>query len=254
MSRFIVSVVIILLGCSHWPALASNVPKVITVGVSFSSKPYVFANDKGIIPDLIREALAYSDYRVKFLQMSNQQLIDLFERGQLDAIAIGNKNIVNGYLSSPYISFTNMAMTLADDSLDIADFRDLDGKRVVAFSEANKYLGENFKKTVAAQASYREVARQWEQVALLMKGETDVVIADGMIFKYYLRQFFYQSPEHQQYLQKVVYHPIFSVNHYSAVFQDRTLRDAFDQGVERLEQSGKMDYLRDYNQNLLGWY
>jgi polar amino acid transport system substrate-binding protein len=244
----------VLIGLLAATAVAEGAGRAITVGVSFSSKPYVFDNNRGIIPDIIKEALLLEGYQPQFVHLSNQQLKEQFNEGRLDAVAIGSKHMQQGYFSAPYVEFANSAITLASKALKIDNIGDLSGLRVLAFSEASKYLGQAYAQQVATLAGYREISAQWQQVKELLLDETDVVIADGLIFKYYLKQLVYRSQEDSLYLKKVHYHPILPANHYRAVFRDQGVRDAFDAGLKTLHDNGRMEYLQRYNRSLVDLY
>lgn len=228
--------------------------KEVIIAVSGSSKPYVFDNGKGLIIDVITEALAHSGHRSHFIRLNNQSAIEQFNQNKFDALAISNQSISKGYRSEPYITFNNMAISLAQKGYTINSLDDLANKRITAFSAAHKYLGPELSTAINTFDSYHETKSQKEQVELLVNNETDVVISDRLIFKYHLQQLLYESRYSGKYLHKITYYPIFSPNHYRAVFHDPALRDDFNKGLLHLQKSGRMEELEKYYQILINQY
>lgn len=232
-------------------AITAAKPKKIIMAVSASAKPFIFNNDKGLIADIVKEAFAYSGYQVQFIRYDNRTAIEQLNFGNIDAIAIANSTLTNAYLSESYITYNNMAITLADNNFKIDHLGDLSGKRVAAFLEARKYLGNDYAAKIATFKSYFEVSQQSKQVEFLFDNTADVIISDRYIFKYNLQQLYYKSDSSDYYLRKIKYYPIFPASDYRAAFNNPKLRDLFNKGLKHLRDTGRIKKLEKFYELLL---
>ena len=167
--------------CLAAPARAREV----RVGIGFVLPPYVIReNDSGLEVEIIRRALAEAGHTAVFVYLPNLRLVLEMGRGNLDAVAanraydLGRETGKPAYVSGPTVEFHNYAITRRADGLVIRSLDDLRGKRVLAFQNARKYLGREFREAVASVKCYREVADQSLHAGMLYADRTDVVISD----------------------------------------------------------------------------
>lgn len=213
----------------------------IVVAVSDSVAPYASQRGMGLLCDVMRESLSASGLAMETRFYSNQRALDLYRRGEIDAVAIGNDAYNDAYSSESYIQFRNFAISLAEKPLNIKSVKDLQGKRVVAFSRAYDFLGSAFREAVSDNDSYRELDHQRDQVLALLHGESDVAIADARIFNYYFRTLQRQYPADETLQKTLVFHPIFAPSNYRAMFRDADVRDAFNRGYRKIVDNGTLD-------------
>ncbi|WP_254055036.1 hypothetical protein [Kiloniella sp. EL199] len=120
--------------------------KIIHISVGFSVPPYVLtSNNRGAELDIVREAMALEGYTIIPFYVSNKRRNTEFLDGVTDgAITVSSQEELDGFYSKTYITYQNVAISLAKKKLDINRLDDLKGMRVVAFQTASKVLGSNF--------------------------------------------------------------------------------------------------------------
>jgi len=209
--------------------------------------PFIF-NDatKGVQIELIRQAFAINDVDVKFTPLPLGRNITGYQRWNVQGIITlpSDYSYPGMSVSKPYIIYQNVAVSLARNNFAIKDVADLSGKSVASFQKAKKFLGSKFKEVVNYSLDYREVADQRKQLEMLFAGQTEVIVLDINIFKYFMRnqaQALYRKP--------YTLHYIFKERAYSAGFKSEQYRDMFDLAILDLKQSG--DYNRLFEKYLL---
>lgn len=142
-------------------------------------------------------------------------------------------NGVDGYWSNDYVDYTNVAISLAAQHLEIKSIADLKNYSIAAFENARLLLGAEFN-AVAQQTIYREVDTQLSQNRMLYLGRINTVIADRYIFTQ-LNRFVEPNIDTQQALS---YHFIFPPTSYRMVFHNSVARDTFNQGLAKIKANG----------------
>lgn len=225
--------------------------KAITVAMGFSMEPYVLNNGRGIVGDLIRESLAKAGFSVRFQYYSNVNAHQLYEDGASDAVGLVKLGMVGGYYSAPIVTFTNRLINVSKNGVPITELAELQGLRVVGFSNARGYLGEAFAEQVSKARDYREINSQEQQVAALFKGEADVIVADVTIFEYYQKRLINALPNSGDYRGAVTYGYAFPQRPYHIAFRDEQQQQAFDAGFKQLQASGRVEQIYKQYRDLL---
>ena len=227
--------------------LSKTAEREVHLAVGFSVPPYVIADkNKGAEMDIVREAMALEGCRVIPLFVSNKRKNVIFLEGITDgAITVSIHDELEGYTSGKYITYQNVAISLATRKLVISGISELKNKRVTAFQTASTVLGPEFSRIIAAQEGYREVPKQRQQVLHLFMGEADVIVGDPNILRWFSKNS--KFPDDVNRDQPVIIHQIFMPGHKYVVFRDKSLRDLFDRGIQRLKDSGRYDeILKNY--------
>jgi len=209
----------------------------------YSKPPFVIEEGaKGIQLDLVREALAFEGYKVKFVHIPFGRSVMSLQNNNYDGIVtvMQGLNYPSILLSNPYVRYQNVAVSLLDRNFQINSIHDLPGKSVYTFQRARKHLGEEFEKVVSRSSGYREIAEQEAQVADLFYRKAEVIILDINIFKHFVKQ---MSKEWQ--VDPFEIHQIFDERYYSAGFKDKNLKDSFDLGIQKLKESGRYQEIID---------
>ncbi|MBT1443721.1 transporter substrate-binding domain-containing protein [Shewanella sp. JM162201] len=222
----------------------------LDIGVSFAIPPYVIqANSSGLELDILTEALARSGHRATIHYQPLARTFRELQDGKLDGIINTQPHILDGvYYSEVVIRFQNCAFSLSGRKLSISSIADLKDKSVVAFQQAGRLLGDEFK-PIAAQESYSEIAAQRNQVHVLFKGRTDVIIMERSIFGYYRKQeinsgfFDAQAPVDE--------HCIFPPTDYRFAFRSEKIRDDFNRGLRDISEDGTLDAIRSKYRDML---
>lgn len=243
--------ILLLIGTSY-PAQA-DVKPTVNIAVGFSLQPYVFKSGRGIIGDIVRNALNAEGYTVNFSFFSNAEALERFNQREFDAVAVVKPGMVDAYFSEPFITFSNRLISLASSSEKYAALAALHGKRVVGFSNARRYLGEDFNAAINT-ADYHEESSQLTQARDLLTGKVDVIVADKNIFEYYRKRLINSEPFNSQFRQQVQYGYQFPDSVYHAAFHSQDLQQAFDRGYLRLLKRGHITEVFDLYLDLLKVY
>ena len=234
--------------------------------IGFSLGPYALKNGRGIISDIIHEALVNSPVDPQFDYVSNKLALKFFYQGRYRAMGVVNPKIIaltktlrgensNGtYLSKPFITFHNKAITLSNQTFKVSTASDLSKLRVIAFSNAKLYLGEPFASAMQNNPDYHEFDEQLLQVDALFRGHVDVIVADKLIFDFYRKQLINAFPTEKLYRQKATYHSVFTPSTYSLVFHEKKMRDLFDAGFQKAQASGATEKIFNRYSRLLSEY
>lgn len=213
--------------------------KEVKMAVGFSVAPYIIQDaDNGIELDIMREALAYKGHTLKTLYIPFIEIDKAFVDKKVDAIATVEEKIgIDGFFSDHVITYRNYAISLAKNNLKINSIADLGDKSVAAFQLATKYLGSEYAEMAKNNPRYREKEERTVQIKLLYDGRMDAVVIDKNIFQYYKNMI----ADKTDVTQPVVYHDIFPENKYKVVFQDKAIRDDFNEGLKRLRKTGRYE-------------
>jgi polar amino acid transport system substrate-binding protein len=199
-------------------------------------------NGAGLQLDLIREAFISVNHKVNFTHLPLGRSVSGFKRFNADGIATlpANYEHPSIFVSKPYITYQNVAVSLTDDNLSIDKIVDLSGKSVVAFQNAKKFLGDDYNASISLSTNYREIAAQTQQIEMLFSHRTEVIILDINIFKYFVK-----SHVGGRYNQSYTIHPIFGERGYAAGFSTEQHRDMFDQGITLIKEQGVYQLVLD---------
>ncbi|MBP8118889.1 transporter substrate-binding domain-containing protein [Shewanella sp. M16] len=207
----------------------------LTIGSALNRPPYIIEDaESGLEIDIIKAAFKEMGQPVNFKFYSRKRQVLYFNKDRLDAVMTMNPaNGVDGYWSNDYVEYTNVAISLAEQHLEITRIVDLKKYSVAAFENARFLLGPEFN-AVAQQTIYREVDSQLSQNRMLYLGRINTVIADRYIFAQ-LNKFVEDDVDTQQALS---YHFIFPPTSYRMVFHNSVARDTFNQGLARIKANG----------------
>ena len=210
--------------------------------------PYVFENGTGIIVDIVRTALEEGGHTVKPVYVPIERGFRMFAEKQVDGTTIIQESSgLKAEYSQNFMQYHNRAFVLKSRNLVIRGFSDLSDKSVVAFQNANTYLGKDFSRAVAANPRYKEMAQQEAQTHMLLLGRIDVAVMDESIFRYYRQKLIAERKAEQA--QEYVGHDIFPPTPYKAAFVDRKIRDNFNRAIAVMRKDGRYEAIyRKYNE------
>jgi len=236
---------LIILFSSLSPAVFGLQPKPLELSVGLSKPPFVIENDKqghGIQLDLIREIFATDNQDVNFMHIPLVRSFAAVDKWHFDGTITlpSDYKAENVFVSSPYVSYQNVIVTLAEDNLSINTVADLANKNVIAFQTARYFLGKEFSEVVVKAQEYREMADQMKQIEMLFLKRTQVLILDISILKHFLNN---QKSEKYNTAYKI--HFLFPKSVYSAGFKNRFTRDQFNRGLKIIKDNGKYQQILD---------
>ena len=199
-------------------------------------------NGQGLQLDIVRAAFETLNKKVHFIHVPFGRTVTTYQSLNADGIVtvLPDYQHPNLFVSKPFITYQNVAVSLLENKLSIENVSSLSGKSIVAFQNAKKYLGEDFNKIVSYSMDYREVAEQIKQVELLFLHRTEVIILDINMFKYFLK-----SHSSDRFAQPFNVHYIFNERQYSAAFKSEINRDLFDEGIKTIREEGTYQLIVD---------
>ena len=203
--------------------------------------PYTINNEymKGIEYDLVRKILDLNDISLNMTRnMSHGKLENiLFSEEDYDiAVGVKENKDDNFIYSDPFIEFRNIIVTRKEDNINIKKVSDLKNKKIIAFKNAYKYLGDEYFKSFNPKnrpESYYEYSFQEEQVKDLLHKKVDVIILDRNIFKWFLHKLGNKKIDdfHINYM-------LSKPNEYKVAFKDKNLRDVFNKNLKIIKNNG----------------
>jgi len=208
----------------------------LLIATSSSIPPFVIAEDRGIVIDIMREALAPAGHSPSFLFAPNRRVVHELEHGNVDGVYNLPFGVIEGVsYSAPIVEYLNVAVSLTSAGVRLDNIQQLRGLRIAAFQNAPAFLGPAFAELVDDHGAYQEVANQRSQLSLLFKGDTDVIILEKRIFEYFLEQRRLAGAD----IQPVTFHELFPPAARYAAFREPHIREQFDAGLKQLQESGR---------------
>lgn len=217
---------------------ASAWARDVRVAFGTTREPFVFAKkDRGIEVEIVRTVLQRLGHELIPVYVPNARIAHEFELNHVDAATTSFAEPGSvGYFSEPYISFENVAITLASRKINMDSVADLAKVKVVAFQKASQFLGDDYKRAVAARADYREIADHLAQNRLLYRGSTDAIVLERHVFEY--QDKLLAAGPFEEKPRPVDIHKLFPPTLYRMRFHDVALRDAFDLEFAAISQLG----------------
>jgi len=212
----------------------------VTVGSGYSLPPYMIdGSQRGLLSEIVVASFVATGQQVEFKFDTNINSIKAFKSYQSDAVLNATSEAFpSSYLSDVVITFKNRAISLRKNNFQIQHINDLLKFSVIGFNAASKLLSSDYRQMVAQHTRYSERVRQIEQVQALLVGNTEVIIADELIFKYFRSQLARNHYSEQAYREQVDFHPVLPETHYRIAFHDEALRNKFNTGLKIINDNG----------------
>ena len=222
-----------------------NHTEIIELTAGLSKPPFVIENNEhysGIQLDLISEIFAIENKQVDFIHMPAARSFSSVNTWRTDGtITLPSTHQQKGvFISEPYISYQNVAITLRQDNLIIDELDDLSEKYIIAFQTARKFLGASYIKAIESAAGYQEMADQMKQIELLFIKRTQVLVLDINILKHFLH-----NNREPKYNKAYKIHRLFLPRVYAAGFKSKAVRDQFNRGLAVIKANGKYQQILD---------
>lgn len=227
---------------------------LIQISIGFSLAPYVLENSKGLLGEIITEALQAKGYKAKFHFMTNSQALKHFESGGSDAVAVVRDGMSTGILSNPVITFNNVAIALRQHHYKITKIEDLKEYALAGFSNAKHYLGTDFFEMAEKNKNYVEIPKQKSQIKALFDGDVDFIVADETIFRFNQNTLTHEFTFDGKYREKVNYYRLFNPIPYYVAFSNEEHVKAFNEGLDTVIKNGKVTRIYQKYTELLDKY
>lgn len=168
--------------------------RTLSVGFVTDLIPFVIDKDRGVFPDLTREALQRLGYAMRAVAFPSRQFdFDPLSRfADLDLFVGTPVEHRADYRYAKVYEFSNVAVSLASSRLKIDSVMDLRGKDIVAFNNAGPHLKQPFtalyERELRHSPLYHEVENHSAQFQMLLDRRTQVIILDRTMVRYYAGQ------------------------------------------------------------------
>jgi len=209
----------------------------IKVAVGLALPPYVLSGtNSGMEMDIVKEALAYKGHTLKPIYLPFIRVVKSFESGAVDAAMTVNESsqMTSVHYSDSHITYQNVAVGLSENALAVENITALGNHSVIAFQNATKYLGDEFSKMAETNKRYSERAQQDKQVAMLYSKRVDLIVLDINIYKYYKKLEKRVNTD-----ASIEVFEVFSPTDYKVGFQNKAIRDGFNEGLKALKANGR---------------
>lgn len=217
--------------------------KTLELITGLAKPPFILEDQQtGLQLDLIREAFTSNNIKVNFNSMPLGRNLTGFRQMNADGLITLPPNYEHPalFMSKPYISYENIAISLAENYFTIEKISDLSDKSIIAFQNAKKFLGDEYEDAIAYSMDYREVPDQMKQIELLFLRRTEVIILDINIFKYFVR-----THKDTLFNKPFTIHYIFNERPYSIGFKSKKLKDVFDKAIHTMKENGSYQLVLD---------
>lgn len=216
--------------------------KIVDVAVGWAKPPYIDQdNNSGFEVELVENIMAPLGYRINLIYVPYGRSQRMVQNGEVDMMLTAHDRLMLDpiMLSDKYIVYENVAVSLKRNNLKIEKIEDLKRYSLVAFQNASLVLGKRFKHTSQNSKNYIELPEQENQVEMLFKGKTQVIVLDINIFTHF-QQALSDIREQEAY----TVHHIFPENQYKVAFKDPDLKLEFNRSLAQFIQTDAYHALR----------
>lgn len=167
-----------------------SIAKTVNIVAGMNKPPYSYLDDgkaAGFEIELITQVLATIDITPEFHLVPYARSMRMLTRENVDAILTASPIVFNdkNVLTKPYISYQNVAISLAKSDLEITEIGSLGHYSMAAFQTASRVLGKSFNTATKISPYYTELAEQKRQLDMLKQEKVQTLVMDINIFNYF---------------------------------------------------------------------
>ncbi|PCI62883.1 MAG: hypothetical protein COB37_06070 [Kordiimonadales bacterium] len=198
--------------------------------------PYVEKQARsGIEIDLVTAIFKKIGKKIEFVQLPRIRMIQSFDNAAIDGILTQNVTVSEvGCATDWYLQHQNVALSLADTDLVVADLLDIRNLSTISFDGATKYLGKNFRDAVSQNPRYIESPDQANHIKLVYNKRFDIVVGDRRILRLAQSAYFKKTGDYKE----LKTHYIMPPSLYHARFHDKAMCTEFNQALQKLKETG----------------
>ncbi len=219
----------------------------VTIAVPDNKPPYFNGSSKdGIERDIINDAFGLTGKCVNFMEVAHRQSKYDSERFGVECVSTVSSELSlksKSYFSVPVVTYHYTPFTLKKDHIVIKSYEDLAGKTVEAFSLARDYLGADFRRVIGKAQNYLEHENRSSQVALLLRGNVQVLVIDRTMFHFIRDALVRDRPD--DYNETVLEVPVEINVDFKIACHHQALVDDFNKGIAALHANGRYGQIFD---------
>lgn len=215
------------------------IAKTINIVAGMSKPPYAYLEEGkavGFEIELVTQVLATIDVKPEFHLIPYARSMRMLANENVDAVLTASPIVFKDktILTKPYISYQNVAISLADNKLDIDQVAHLGHYSMAAFQMASRVLGKPFNTATKTSPYYTELAEQNRQLEMLRQEKVQTLIMDINIFNYF------KAADYPQ----VEIAEVFPVSLYGLAFKDPSLVKGFNRAWLSYRKSEQYQQLK----------
>lgn len=194
----------------------------------------------GLAYDMIRAAFAARGYRVRPLYVSSRQINKLLtDDSRADCVPMVSLGSGHGWsIAKRVYLLHDYVITRPGVQLNSPD--DLKNGRVLAYPGALWLLGDEFRSVLKDNPRYREINNHRAQVRLLLQGNVEVIIADGLLVAWYLDYLRNEGMVNTE----VVFHDLFEPVARDFFCRSPDIAAQFSAGMEQIIKDGTLSAIQ----------
>lgn len=167
-----------------------SIAKTINIVAGMNKPPYSYLKDgeaAGFEIELVTQVLATINITPEFVLIPYARSMRMLANDDVDAILTASPIVFNdkNVLTRPYISYQNVAVSLAKSDLEISEVGSLGRYSMAAFQMASRVLGKPFNTATKISPYYTELAEQKRQLEMLKQEKVQTLVMDINIFNYF---------------------------------------------------------------------
>jgi len=215
------------------PALSDEV----VLAVPLSMQPYFLPiQGRGLAYEAIRAAFASRGHTIRPLYVSSRRIEELITDGSraecVPMVPLGSEH---GWSAAESVHLLHdVAITRSGVRLSTLD--DLRNKRILAYSGAARFLGDEFRSVIEGNHNYREINNHRAQVRPLLQGVVDGVIAVRLLVSWYLDYLHEEGDS----IPEVVFHTLFQPVAHEVICRDASLAAELSAGLDLILKDGTL--------------
>lgn len=216
---------------------------IVRLAVGLAKPPYVEAGgNSGLEVALALATLRLAGHQPLVVQLPQARGLAMLDSGRVDAmLSLVPGSLEGVFYSQPLLYYRNRAIVLQGSGIVLTELSQLAQYRVVAFQNARRLLGDDFRRTVERAPGYAEQGDQDIQNRMLFNRRVDVVIGDELIF--------HANPTQRDLnnrSQAVLSYALFPNSPRHVGFRRERLRQDFDAALLQLKGSGEYERIQQF--------
>lgn len=201
--------------------------------------PYVFyGNDDGLDNKIVKTAFNNAGINVHFVKVPFMRVrINYLDKEVDCSSSVSVESKLPGTFSEPYITYYDMVYKLKENNIpNIKSPKEMTNYSVLAFQDANLYLGEEYAEMTVKNKRYKEINDQKRQIEMLLHKDYDYIVGDKYILNYWYNN---SSMKNQKKFSEVINEfDFFKKIQYRVVCKDKKFTVLFNKGLKKLNLDG----------------
>jgi len=194
---------------------------------------WVDSNCNGVLPNIVKTAFQQRGFEMEcIVTPPTRQLTSVMDEVVDCAFPFPSyaSKIPSLYITDYAVTFENVIFSLRNEPFNTAS---LSEKRIAAFPNASKLLGDELHSLIKGNPNYLEQASSFNRVKMLMAGRVDYIFSEKRTLKAVVEQ-------NKLNTNFYIYYA-FSPSKVPGACRDAQLVEEFNQGLNKLSKTGELN-------------